>query len=63
MPLALISFRGCVDYPTLLSRRYRYFEVVAGLVWSNDQEICDGSVITTGRVSHASQVEGDDPNK
>ena len=36
---------------------------MVGLEWSNDpQGYADGSV-ATGRVSHAGQVKGDDPDK
>jgi hypothetical protein len=34
-------------------RRYPYFDVVAGLVWSNDPESCADSRVATGRVSLA----------
>jgi hypothetical protein len=43
-------------------RRYPYFDVVVGLVWSNDPEICAGSSVATGRVSLAGQVKDDDPD-
>jgi hypothetical protein len=42
---------------------YLYFDTVMGLVWSHDPESYDGSCIATGRVSHARQVKGDDPDK
>jgi hypothetical protein len=42
-------------------RRYPYFGVVAGLVWSHDPESYAGSA--TGRVSHVRQVKGDDPDE
>jgi hypothetical protein len=35
---------------------------VVGLVWSNDPESYAGGSIATGRVTHAGQVEGDDPD-
>jgi hypothetical protein len=42
--------------------QHPYFDVVVGLVWSNDPEsYADGS-IATGRVSLAGQVKGDDPD-
>jgi hypothetical protein len=43
-------------------RRYPYFDVVVGLVWSNDPESYAGSRVATGRVSLAGQVKGDDPD-
>jgi hypothetical protein len=43
-------------------RRYLYFEVVMGLLWSNDPESYAGGRIATGRVSLAGQVKGDDPD-
>jgi hypothetical protein len=36
---------------------------VVGLVWSNDPVSYAGSSIAAGKVSHARQVKGDDPNK
>jgi hypothetical protein len=36
---------------------------VAGLAWSEDPESYAGSSVATGRVSHAGQVKGDDPDK
>jgi len=36
---------------------------VVGLLWSNDPESCAGGSVATGRVFHASQVDGDDPDK
>jgi hypothetical protein len=44
-------------------RRYPYFDVVVGLVWSNDPESHAGGSIATGTASHARRVEGDDPDK
>jgi hypothetical protein len=41
-------------------RRYPYFYVVVGLVWSHDTKSYAGA---TGRASHARQVKGDDPDK
>jgi hypothetical protein len=43
-------------------RRYPYFDVVAGLVWSKDPESYAGGSIATGRGSLAGQVKGDDPD-
>jgi hypothetical protein len=45
------------------SGRYPYFDVVAGLAWSQDPESYAGSRIATSRVSHAREVKGDDPDK
>jgi hypothetical protein len=42
---------------------YLYFDTVLGLAWSNDPESYDGSSIAIGRVSHARQVKGDDPDR
>jgi hypothetical protein len=39
-----------------------YFDVVVGLVWSNDPENFAGGSIATGRDTHAGQVEGGDPD-
>jgi hypothetical protein len=44
-------------------RRYPYFVVVVGLVWSNDPESYAGGSVAIGRASHARQVKGDDPDK
>jgi hypothetical protein len=44
-------------------RRYPYFGIVVGLAWSYDPESYAGSSIATGRVSHAGQVKGDEPDK
>jgi hypothetical protein len=40
-----------------------YFDVVVGLVRSNDPESSAGGSVATGRVSHAKQFKGDDPDK
>jgi len=45
------------------SRNYPYFDVVVGLVWSNDPESYDGGSVATGKPSRAIQVKGDDPDK
>ena len=45
------------------ARRYPYFDVVVGLVWSTDPESYVGGGVATGRASHARQVKGDDPDK
>jgi len=42
---------------------YLYFDTVMGLAWSNDPERYEGSSIATGRVSHARQVKGNEPDK
>jgi hypothetical protein len=39
-----------------------YFDIVVGLVGSNDPESYAGGSIATGRVTQAGQVEGDDPD-
>ena len=44
-------------------RRYPYFDVVVGLVWSDDPERCAGGSDATGMASRARQVKGDDPDK
>jgi hypothetical protein len=43
--------------------RYLYFDVVVGLAWSHDPESYAGSSVATGRVSHAGQVKGNDPEE
>jgi hypothetical protein len=44
-------------------RRYPYFDIVVGLAMSHDPESnADGSV-AAGRISHARQIKGDDPDK
>jgi hypothetical protein len=43
-------------------RRYPYFDVAVGLVWSNDPESYAGSSVATGRISLVGQVKGDDPD-
>jgi len=40
-----------------------YFDVVVGLVWSNDPESCPGHSDSIGMASRARQVKGDDPDK
>jgi hypothetical protein len=47
----------------LSPRRYPYFDVVVGLAWSYDAESYAGGSIATGRVFHAGQIKGDDPDK
>jgi hypothetical protein len=44
-------------------RRYPYFDVVVGLVWSYDPKSYAGGAYATGRASHVRQVKGDDPDK
>jgi hypothetical protein len=44
-------------------RRYPYFDVVVGLAWSYDPESYAGGSLAAGRISHAGQVKGDDPDK
>jgi hypothetical protein len=43
--------------------RYHYFDVMVEFAWSYDPESYDSSSIAIGRVSHAGQVKGDDPDK
>jgi hypothetical protein len=43
-------------YTVYSHRRYPYFDVVVGRVWSNDPESYAGGSIATGRVSLAGQV-------
>jgi hypothetical protein len=38
-------------------------DVVVGLAWSYDPESYAGGNVADGRVSHAGQVKGDDPDK
>jgi hypothetical protein len=47
----------------LTTGRYPYFDVVVGLAWSYDPEGYAGGRVAAGRVSHAGQVKGDDPDK
>ena len=44
-------------------RSYPYFDVVVGLVWSNDPESCAGGSEAIDMASRARQVNGDDPDK
>jgi hypothetical protein len=39
-----------------------YFDVVVGLVWSNDPESYAGGSIATGRATNAGLNKGDDPD-
>ena len=55
----VVGILHCTPYP----RRYPYFEVVVGLVWSKDPESCAGGSVVTGKASHAGQVESDDPGE
>jgi hypothetical protein len=43
-------------------RRYPYFDVVVGLVWSCDPESSPGGSDATVMASRARRVEGDDPD-
>jgi hypothetical protein len=43
--------------------RYPYFDVVVGLAWSYDPQSYAGGSVAAGRVSHAGNVKGDDPDK
>jgi hypothetical protein len=38
-------------------RRYPYFDVVVGIVWSNDSESYAGGSVATGRASFAGHVK------
>jgi hypothetical protein len=49
-------------YVSETPRRYPYFGVVWGLVWSNDPRAMLAVAYATGRASHARQVKGDDPD-
>jgi hypothetical protein len=42
---------------------YLYFDVVVRLACSHDSEGYAGGSVAAGRVSHARQVKGDDPDK
>jgi hypothetical protein len=44
-------------------RKYSYFDVVVGLVCSDDAERYAGGSAATGRAFHARQVKGDDQDK
>jgi hypothetical protein len=43
--------------------RYPYFDVVVGLVWSNDLGSYVGGSLATGSAFHARQVQGDYADK
>jgi hypothetical protein len=43
--------------------RYPYFGIVAEIVWSDDPDSYTGGSVAPGRVPHARQVKGDDPDK
>ena len=58
-----IGVNGKIFVTVAPHRRYPYFDVVVGLVWSNDPESCAGGSDATGMASHARQVKGDDPDK
>jgi hypothetical protein len=42
---------------------YPCFDLVVGLVWSNDPKSCAGGSEAAGSVSNARQVKRDDPDK
>jgi hypothetical protein len=44
-------------------RRYLYCDVVVGLAWSYVPGSYAGGSVAAGRISHAGQVKGDDPDK
>jgi hypothetical protein len=64
-----VSDENCIENQTTLftfndffnPRRYLYFFVEVGLVWSNDPQSNAGGCVATGMASHVRQVEGDDP--
>jgi arginine exporter protein ArgO len=66
-----ISDQNCIKNQTTLftvcsitffnPRRYLYFVVEVGLVWSNKPPRYAGGCIATGMACHDRQVEGDDP--
>jgi hypothetical protein len=64
--LAFVPHRLLLDFIILMlfrpHRRYPYFDVVAGLAWSDDAESYAGGRVATGRVSLAEQAKGDDPD-
>jgi hypothetical protein len=69
MPLLLFK-KAFRLYPIILwtsrvysPRRYFYLDAVVGLAWSYDPESYAGGSVAAGRVSHAGQVKGDDPDK
>jgi hypothetical protein len=43
-------------------RRYPYFDIVVGLVWSCDPESCASGSDAIGITSLARQVKGNDPD-
>jgi hypothetical protein len=43
--------------------KYPYFDIVAGLVRSEDPKSYAGGSIATGSCSHAGQVKGDDSDR
>jgi hypothetical protein len=43
--------------------RHPWFDVVMGLVWSNNLESSVGGSVATGRTSQTRQVKDDDPEK
>jgi hypothetical protein len=59
VPVQIIDGNKIKPHP----QRYHYFDAVVGLVWSNDPTSYTGGSVATGRVSHARQVKGDDPDK
>jgi hypothetical protein len=51
--------RGSQYFPSQLALLY----VVVGLACPYDPESCAGGSVAAGRISHAGQVKGDDPDK
>jgi hypothetical protein len=60
MALVQKSYRG---ERTSTTRRHLYSDTVVGLAWSKDPEGYGSGSLASGKVSHARQVKGDDPDK
>jgi len=62
--LGIIKRSDLNTFVTVAPHRWcPYFDVVVGLVWSNDPESCPGCSDAIGMASRARQVKGDDPDK
>jgi hypothetical protein len=61
VPTDTVEIHSCIALCP--HRRYSYFDVVVGIVWSNDPKSYVGGSVATGRVSLAGQVKGDEPDK
>jgi hypothetical protein len=57
------SYRKCDSFASYFSFLYPYFDAVVRLGWAYDSEGYAGGSVAIGRVSHARQVKGDDPDK